>query len=363
MAEYGDDGGILFVTPTHGRRYNQWSVNGNLFEVYSKYFLLRLIGRGDNGIVCEAQNTLTSERVAIKKISNAFGNIYDARRTLHEIRFLLDMDHQNFITCKDIIRPPQRENFEDVYYVYDLMDTNLHQIIQSSQPLTDDHYRCYLYQILRGLKYLHSANILCRPLKPHMVCLNWDHKLKIVCGTYSMPNVATHWYQAPEVLLNCSGHTPAIDIWSLGCILGEMMKREPLFPGRDTGQQFMLITELIGSPDDASLGFLRSNDQRRYLRQFPRYQKQQFSARFPNTAAPGALDLLERMLVFDPNRRITVNEALCHPYFAPCRDINSELVCPKPLAFDYEHPTVTQENIKEFMWRMSVILNPNLHPL
>ncbi|XP_047979013.1 mitogen-activated protein kinase 4-like [Salvia hispanica] len=307
----------------------------------------------------EGQNTGTGERVAIKKISNAFGSIFDAKKTLYEIRYLLQMDHQDFIPIKDIIRPPQRENFEDVYYVYGLMDTNLSQLIRSNQRLTDNHCQCYLYQILRGLKYLHSANILCRALKPHMVCLNSDHELKIICETYPKPNVATHWYQAPEMLLNCSGHTPAVDIWSLGCLLGEIMNREPLFPGTDIDHQFILITQLIGSPDDASLGFL-SNDHRRYLRQLPQYQKQRFSARFPNTAAAGALDLLERMLVFDPSRRITVNEALCHPYLAPYRDINNEPVCPNPLFFDYEHPTVTQESIKDFIWRMSETFNPNL---
>ena len=78
-----------------------------------------------------------------------------------------------------------------------------------------------------------------------MVCLNSDHELKIICETYPKPNVATHWYQAPEMLLNCSGHTPAVDIWSLGCLLGEIMNREPLFPGTDIDHQFILITQVF----------------------------------------------------------------------------------------------------------------------
>nr|GEW68459.1 mitogen-activated protein kinase homolog MMK2 [Tanacetum cinerariifolium] len=115
---------------------------------------------------------------------------------------------------------------------------------------------------------------------------------------------------------------------------------------------------LIGSPDDASLGFLRSDNARRYVRQLPQYPKQQFPARFPNKS-PGALDLLEKMLVFDPNRRITVEEALCHPYLAPLHDINEEPVCPRPFSFDFEQPSCTEENIKELIWRESVKFNPD----
>ncbi|PWA60018.1 MAP kinase 4 [Artemisia annua] len=114
--------------------------------------------------------------------------------------------------------------------------------------------------------------------------------------------VVSRWYQAPELLLNCSKYTAAIDIWSL-----------------------------IGSPDDASLGFLRSDNAKRYVRQLLQYPRQQFYARFQNTS-PGAVDLLEKMLIFDPNRRITDNEALRHP---------------RPFSLDFEQPSCTEEHIKE----------------
>ncbi|KAL9304002.1 hypothetical protein ACSQ67_021265 [Phaseolus vulgaris] len=115
--------------------------------------------------------------------------------------------------------------------------------------------------------------------------------------------------------------------------------------------------KLIGSPDDASLGFLRSDNARRYVRQLPQYPKQNFSARFPNMS-PGAVDLLEKMLIFDPNRRITVDEALSHPYMAPLHDINEEPVCTRPFSFDFEQPSFTEEDIKELIWRESVKFNP-----
>ncbi|THU72417.1 hypothetical protein C4D60_Mb04t11910 [Musa balbisiana] len=284
--------------PTHGGRYVQYNVYGNFFEVTAKYVPpLRPIGRGAYGIVCAAVNSQTREEVAIKKIGNAFDNRIDAKRTLREIKLLRHMDHENVIAIKDIIRPPKRENFNDVYIVYELMDTDLHQIIRSNQPLTDDHCQ----------------------------------------------------------------YTASIDIWSVGCILGEIVTREPLFPGKDYVHQLRLITELIGSPDDSSLGFLRSDNARRYVRQLPQYPKQEFCARFP-TMSIGAIDLLEKMLVFDPSKRITVNEALQHPYLASLHDINDEPFCPAPFSFDFEHPSYTEEDIKELIWRESLKFNPDPLP-
>ncbi|MBA0785238.1 hypothetical protein Gotri_026082 [Gossypium trilobum] len=383
--------------PTHGGRYVQYNVYGNLFEVPSKYVApLRPIGRGAYGIVCAAVNSETQEEVAIKKIGNAFDNRIDAKRTLREIKLLRHMDHENVrvrlllpskrlaemkqvlsshqvVAIKDIIRPPQWENFNDVYLVYELMDTDLHQIIRSNQPLTDDHCRVvlllqyFLYQILRGLKYVHSANVLHRDLKPSNLFLNANCDLKI--GDFGLARttsetdfmteyVVTRWYRAPELLLNCSEYTAAIDIWSVGCILGEIMSRQPLFPGKDYVHQLRLITELIGSPDDSSLGFLRSDNARRYVRQLPQNPRQNFSSRFP-IMSPGAIDLLEKMLIFDPHRRITVDGALCHPYLAPLHDINEEPVCPRPFSFDFEQPSFTEENIKELIYRESVKFNPD----
>ncbi|MFQ6619921.1 hypothetical protein Gotur_001118 [Gossypium turneri] len=138
--------------------------------------------------------------------------------------------------------------------------------------------RYFVYQILRGLKYAHSANVLHRDLKPINLLLNANGNLKIVAfGLASTTSetdfmtecIGTCWYLAPELLQNCSEYTAAVDIWSVGCILGEMMTRQPLFPGRDHVHQLRLITELIGSPNDSSRKFLRSDKSRRYVRQLP----------------------------------------------------------------------------------------------
>lgn len=174
-------------------------------------------------------------------------------------------------------------------------------------------WQYFLYQLLRGLKYIHSANVLHRDLKPSNLLLDSNCDLKI-CDfglarttaetDFMTEYVVTRWYRAPELLLNCSEYTTAIDIWSVGCILMEILRREPLFPGKDYVQQLKLITELVGSPDDSDLGFLRSDNARKYIKKLPKVPKRPFSQHFPG-ASPVAIDLAERMLVFDPSKRIT----------------------------------------------------------
>ncbi|KAI7750932.1 hypothetical protein M8C21_031273 [Ambrosia artemisiifolia] len=252
-------GVVLKGVPVYDGKYVQYSVLGNLFEVSSKYVPpIQPVGRGAYGLVCCAKNSETKEEVAIKKIGNAFDNRIDAKRTLREIKLLCHMDHENIVKIKDIIRPPNKEKFNDVYIVYELMDTDLHQIIRSSQPLTNDHCQYFLYQILRGLKYIHSANVLHRDLKPSNLLLDANCDLKIcdfgLARTTSETDfmteyVVTRWYRAPELLLNCSEYTAAIDIWSVGCILMEIILREPLFPGKDYVQQLSLITQVPICPN------------------------------------------------------------------------------------------------------------------
>ncbi|PKI31190.1 hypothetical protein CRG98_048436 [Punica granatum] len=246
------------------------------------------------------------------------------------------------------------------------MDTDLHQIIRSSQALTDDHCQYFLYQLLRGLKYVHSANVLHRDLKPSNLLLNANCDLKIcdfgLARTTSETDfmteyVVTRWYRAPELLLNCSEYTAAIDIWSVGCILMEIITREPLFPGKDYAQQLALITELLGSPGDSDLGFLRSENARKYVKQLPQVPKQSFSKKFPE-ASPLAIDLAERMLVFDPRERITVDEALNHPYLLSLHEINEEPTCPSPFVFDFEQASLDEEDVKELIWLESLNFNP-----
>ena len=175
------------------RKINAFMVCGTRFDVDSRYTLVKPIGHGAYGVVCSAHDNVTGEKVAIKKINRAFDHLTDTKRTLREIRILRHFTHENVIRIKDILRPVSQDRFDDVYIVSELMDTDLHQIISSPQPLTDDHCQYFLYQILRALKYIHSAHVLHRDLKPSNLLLNGNCDLKVIDQEWLRVVVAMRW--------------------------------------------------------------------------------------------------------------------------------------------------------------------------
>ncbi|EFJ11818.1 mitogen activated protein kinase 2 [Selaginella moellendorffii] len=345
----------------------------SLFEIDTKYVPIRPLGKGAYGVVCSADNLETGDKVAIKKIGNAFENSIDALRTLREMRLLRYLQHENVVGLLDIMKPVGRYTFNDVYLVYELMDTDLHQIIRSSQPLTDEHYQFFIYQLLRGLKYIHSANVLHRDLKPGNLLLNANCDLKIADfglartgrekGQFMTEYVVTRWYRAPELLLSCEDYTSAIDIWSVGCIFAELLGRKPIFPGKNYINQLKLIIDVIGSPKESQLGFISNHKARSYIRSLPPTPRVPLSRLYPH-ANPQALQLIERMLAFDPKERITVSEALDHPYFNLVHDNHAgdvyqfrpDNIIPPDVMED--QMVDTSSNLREYVWREMCYYHP-----
>lgn len=138
------------------------------FEVDEYYTYKKPVGHGAYGVVISALDTRDSSKVAIKKIPSAFDDVVDAKRIVREVRLLRRLDHMNIIKIVDILPPPSLAEFNDVYIVSELMDTDLHRVIYSSQRLSDQHVKYFLYQILCGVKYIHSASVLHRDLKPSL---------------------------------------------------------------------------------------------------------------------------------------------------------------------------------------------------
>ncbi|XP_074787096.1 mitogen-activated protein kinase 7 [Athene noctua] len=330
------------------------------FEVGDEYEVIETIGTGAYGVVSSARRRDTGQQVAIKKIPNAFDVVTNAKRTLRELKILKHFKHDNIIGIKDILKPtvPYGE-FRSVYVVLDLMESDLHQIIHSAQPLTLEHVRYFLYQLLRGLKYIHSANVLHRDLKPSNLLVNENCELKI--GDFGMARglgadprhakaflteyVATRWYRAPELLLSLHRYTRAIDMWSVGCIFAEMLGRRQLFPGRNYVHQLQLIMAVLGTPPATVMAAIGAERVRAYVQSLPPRPAVPWESLFGD-AEPAALALLGRMLRFDPRERVGVAEALRHPFLAKYHDPEDEPECVPAFDFAFDRRALTKEEIK-----------------
>ncbi|KAJ1560036.1 Mitogen-activated protein kinase [Cladochytrium tenue] len=311
-----------------------------------RYQLIRELGQGAYGVVCAAKSLESGQDVAIKKVLKVFEKSILAKRALREIKLLRHFNgHENITGLLDM-DIADITNFNEIYLVQELMEADLHQIIRSEQPLTDAHFQYFVYQICRGLKYIHSANVLHRDLKPGNLLVNADCELKICdfglarglsdSNTGFMTEyVATRWYRAPEIMLSFKSYTKAIDMWSVGCIFAELLGGKPLFKGRDYVDQLNQILYILGTPDDATLRRIGSERAQLYIRSLKRTYKVPWVQMFPK-ASPTALDLLERLLTFDPAARITVEEALAHPYLEAYHDVDDEPVHEKLFDFGFE---------------------------
>lgn len=260
------------------------------------------------------------------------------------------VNHKNIVSLLDAFTPQKTlEEFKDVYLVMELMDANLSKIV----PVDLDHGRMsfLLYQILCGIKHLHCAGIIHRDLKPSNIVVKADCTLKILdfglartAGTSFMmsPYVITRYYRAPEVILGLP-YKENVDIWSVGCIMGEMIKGCTIFPGTDHIDQWIKIIQQIGMPSLEFMNRLQPTV-RRFVESQCKHIGYSFENLFPDLLFPEhcpedkikaseARDLLSKMLVIDPERRISVEEALQHPYIRIWNK-ESEVNAPGPTPYD-----------------------------
>ncbi|KAI4317728.1 hypothetical protein L6164_025575 [Bauhinia variegata] len=354
------------------------SVDVDFFTEYgegSRYRIEEVIGKGSYGVVCSAYDTHTGEKVAIKKINDIFEHVSDATRILREIKLLRLLRHPDIVEIKHILLPPSRREFKDIYVVFELMESDLHQVIKANDDLTPEHYQFFLYQLLRGMKYIHTANVFHRDLKPKNILANADCKLKICdfglarvafndtpTAIFWTDYVATRWYRAPELCGSFfSKYTPAIDIWSIGCIFAELLTGKPLFPGKNVVHQLDIMTDLLGTPSPEAIARVRNEKARRYLSSMRKKKPVPLSQKFPN-ADPLALRLLERMLAFEPKDRPTAEEALADPYFKGLAKVEREPSAQPvtKMEFEFERRRITKEDVRELIYREILEYHPKM---
>ncbi|XP_028046290.1 mitogen-activated protein kinase p38b isoform X3 [Monomorium pharaonis] len=334
-------------------QFHKIEINRTEWEVPERYQLLTPVGSGAYGQVCSAVDTTTGQKVAIKKLARPFQSAVHAKRTYRELRMLKHMNHENVIGLLDVFHPSSSlEDFQQVYLVTHLMGADLNNIVRT-QKLSDDHVQFLVYQILRGLKYIHSAGIIHRDLKPSNIAVNEDCELKILDFGLARPTenemtgyVATRWYRAPEIMLNwmhynqtekCSGALARADI-----------------------HQLNLIMEILGTPRDEFMKKISSESARNYIQSLPPLKKKNFKDVFRG-ANPLAIDLLELMLELDAEKRITAEQALAHAYLAQYADPTDE---PVSLPYDqsFEDMDLPVEKWKELVYHEVVNFIPQQLP-
>ncbi|KAK3164892.1 hypothetical protein QOZ80_1AG0026150 [Eleusine coracana subsp. coracana] len=345
------------------------------FGEASRYEVTEVVGKGSYGVVAAAVDTHTGERVAIKKINDVFEHISDATRILREIKLLRLLRHPDIVQIKHIMLPPSRRDFRDIYVVFELMESDLHQVIKANDELSAEHQQFFLYQLLRGMKYIHAANVFHRDLKPRNILANGDCKLKICdfglarvsfndtpSAIFWTDYVATRWYRAPELCGSFfAKYTPAIDIWSIGCIFAEMLTGKPLFPGKNVVHQLDLMTDLLGTPSAETLSKIRNEKARRYLANMRKKPPVPFTQKFPGID-PMALHLLKRLLAFDPKDRPTAAEALTDPYFTGLSNSEHEPITQpiSKLEFEFERRKLARDDVRELIYREILEYHPQM---
>ncbi|CAD8050731.1 unnamed protein product [Paramecium primaurelia] len=345
---------------------HSFQCGGQAFVVDQKYEYIKQIGHGAYGVVCSAQNKRTGQKVAIKKVANAFDDLIDGKRIVREIKLLKFFKHENIISLYDVQKPEAKTGFNDIYIVTEFMETDLHRVIYSRQELTDEHIQYFVYQILRGLLYMHSANVIHRDLKPGNILVNKNCDLKI-CDLglargyeneedFKTEYVVTRWYRAPEVILNASEYSKAVDIYSVGCILAELLGRTPLFPGENYLDQVQRIIAVLGTPTADDMKYIGNNNAIKYIKSLPKRSKQKWEALFPK-ANNKALDLLGKMITFNPELRYTVEQCLQHPYFDELHNPDEEPLSGKAFDWSWDNFEPTKELLQNMIYQESLSFN------
>ncbi|KAL7986820.1 hypothetical protein Chor_013103 [Crotalus horridus] len=280
-------------------------VRGQVFDVGPRYTNLSYIGEGAYGMVCSAYDNLNRVRVAIKKISPFEHQTY-CQRTLREIKILLRFKHENIIGINDIIRAPTIDQMKDVY------------------PLKTPRS---------------SVLLICDFGLARVADPDHDHT------GFLTEYVATRWYRAPEIMLNSKGYTKSIDIWSVGCILAEMLSNRPIFPGKHYLDQLNHILGILGSPSQEDLNCIINAKARNYLLSLPYKNKVPWNRLFPNADPKG-----EVLLGVAPTFCGGCVKLFSHPGVAP--------VAEAPFKFDMELDDLPKEKLKELIFEETARFQP-----
>ena len=331
-----------------------YTYNDEVLHLPLRYKPGEIIGVGAYGIIISAVDTQNNNQVvAIKKLKR-ISDIIDLKRIAREILIMKYCQHENIIPLFDVIihlnKDQNNNRTVDVYIVMEKMDSDLQKIIASKQELSDEHYQFILYQMLRALYFLHSANIIHRDFKPSNVLINEDCTVKLCDFGMSRgikeenalltEYVVTRYYRAPEVMLSSHHYTKKIDVWSIGCAFAELLSKKFMFPGENYIAQIKLIIDVLGTQDVKDLDFISNSSAKSFVMQFQNIPKKNFSD-ILKCENPLAVDLVEKMLVFNPDKRYSIEDCLNHPYLKNMREGIEDPVFTGKINLDFDDKNIT----------------------
>ncbi|CAF1463316.1 unnamed protein product, partial [Rotaria sordida] len=338
-----------------------------------RYQELAPIGQGAFGAVIRATDRETGQKVAIKKILRPFQTSTHAKRTYRELKLLIRLNHQDadVVQLYNVFTPEKKLNdFKTLYLVFNFLDYNLNQIIKRSKPLPEDHIRSIIYSILRGLKFIHSAGIMHRDLKPANIGIDRELNVaildfglsRVISDDYQTGYVATRWWRAPEIFLNWERYDEKLDIWSVGCMMAELIVRRPIFRGQNHIDQLHKIMDITGTPDTKTIDEICAGEARSYISRMKPIPKQDFNQLFGykynatiNTpiagVSPEGVDLLDRLLSFDHRQRPTAEQALAHPFLHVHHNPKDEPTL-EPTVDEHQDAVHTIEEWRSIIWQI-----------
>jgi serine/threonine protein kinase len=307
------------------------------------YAAERVIGSGSFGVVYQASVLETGETVAIKKV------LQDRRFKNRELQIMSTLDHPAVVTLKHCFYS-KGEKPDDIYLnlVMEYIPETIHRTVRNHTkvrklvPVT--YTKVYMYQVCRALSYIHSLGICHRDIKPQNLLLDTNSSRVKLCDFGSakvlaknQPNVAyicSRYYRAPELIFEATDYTCKIDIWSIGCVMAELLLGTPLFAGESNVDQLIEIIKVLGTPSKEEIKAMNPNHT---AFKFPQIKGHPWTKVFRNKAPPSAIDLVSKFLKYKPNDRMDPLEALAHPFFDELRDSNARLPNGKafPLLFDF----------------------------
>ncbi|XP_061532733.1 mitogen-activated protein kinase 12 isoform X2 [Phycodurus eques] len=343
--------------------YHRQEINKTSWEVPDRYRDLKQVGTGAYGTVCSAMDVRTRTRVAIKKLYRPFQSELFAKRAYRELRLLKHMKHENVIGLSDVFTADlSLDKLNDFYLVMPFMGTDLGKLMKL-QRLSEEKIQYLVYQILKGLKYIHSAGIIHRDLKPGNLAVNQDCELKILdfglarqADSEMTGYVVTRWYRAPEVILSWMHYSQTVDIWSVGCIMAEMLQGKPLFKGSDHLNQLTEIMKITGTPTQEFIAELQSDDAKSYIQSLKKVEKKDLHKVFSD-ANPQAVSVLEHMLLLEPESRATAADALLLPYFTEFREPEEETEA-QPYDHSLDNTELPLEQWKRHTFTEILTFNP-----